>query len=52
MIQEQYNIELRNGQRVSLTLSNYDKRDVFCKDAKRKWTRVIFLLHGFPDNNT
>nr|ABE98167.2 epoxide hydrolase [Debaryomyces hansenii] len=52
MMQGQYKIQLQNGQRVSSTLSNYDKRDVFCKDAKRKWTRVIFLLHGFPDNNT
>lgn len=51
MIQGQYKIQLRNGERIFSTFSNYDNHDVFCSGGERKWTRVIFLLHGFPDNN-
>ena len=44
---KRYNIKLKNGERTFSALSNYDSSDIFQKS--KKWTRVVFLLHGFPD---
>lgn len=52
MLQCQHQIQLQNKGRTFFTVSNYDRQDVFCSGRERKWTRVIFLLHGFPENNT
>ncbi|EAZ63232.2 epoxide hydrolase, soluble (sEH) [Scheffersomyces stipitis CBS 6054] len=48
---ERFVIKLTHGSRSFTTFSNYSEQDVF-KGAGTKWTRVIFLLHGFPDENS
>lgn len=48
----QYTVILENGLKRFTTLSNYaDKYVVNSAGTLRPWDRVIFLLHGFPDNN-
>lgn len=49
MTVKQYDIKLENGNRKFSTLSSLPHDQVF---NGRVWTRVIFLIHGFPDNNT
>lgn len=49
---KQFQIGLHNGKRVFTTLSNFSEPEIFCYKKNRKWTRVIILLHGFPDTNT
>lgn len=48
----QFEIQLRSENRVFTTLSNLNEKEVFSRDGKRKWSRVIFFLHGFPDNKS
>lgn len=44
-----FNITLQNGTREFSAYSNFPEELVFIDAKKRKWDRVIFLLHGFPD---
>lgn len=46
---KQFDVKLQNGSRVFSTLSNLPEDQVFSSSG---WTRVIFLIHGFPDNNS
>lgn len=48
---KQYNITLTHGNRKFSTLSNFKESDVLGNRTNRPWSRVIFLIHGFPDNN-
>lgn len=48
----QHTLQLQHGERRFTTFSNYSESEVFNTSKSRKWKRVIFLLHGFPDNNT
>lgn len=52
MALNQYNIKLRNGDRTFSTFSSLPEDEVFNTSKGKGWTRVIFLIHGFPDNNT
>ncbi|CAH2355020.1 hypothetical protein CLIB1423_20S02234 [[Candida] railenensis] len=44
----QFTVKLFNGKRTFTTLSSLSDGDIL----KREYTSVIFLLHGFPDDNT
>lgn len=46
---QRYNIKLKNGERTFSAISNHNASDIFNKS--KKWTSVVFLLHGFPDTN-
>lgn len=46
-----HTIKLTNGDRTFTTLSNYTEGTVFGR-RKVQFDRVIFLLHGFPDDNS
>lgn len=47
---EEHTITLSNGNRQFSALSNIPESGIFA--APRRWNRVVFLLHGFPDNNS
>ncbi|KAG7192989.1 uncharacterized protein KQ657_001099 [Scheffersomyces spartinae] len=48
----QHTIILKNGLKLFTTFSNYEQRLVYPSSVViRPWKRVIFLLHGFPDNH-
>ncbi|KAK6459787.1 epoxide hydrolase, soluble [Scheffersomyces xylosifermentans] len=51
MAPQKFDIKLHNGSRSFSTISNHPLQDVIA-GAGTKFERVIFLLHGFPDNNT
>ncbi|KAG7661238.1 uncharacterized protein J8A68_005234 [[Candida] subhashii] len=50
MLLKQHQIKLKNGKRTFTTLSNLTESDVYTN--VNKWSRLIILLHGFPDINT
>ncbi|CAK7890659.1 hypothetical protein CAAN3_01S00166 [[Candida] anglica] len=51
MAPTQHIVKLHSGSREFSTLSNYSQEDIFVNENK-KWTRIVFLIHGFPDINS
>lgn len=47
-----YTVKLRNDGREFSAISSHKQQQVFARRQSRPWLKVIFLLHGFPDNNT
>ncbi|CUM68637.1 uncharacterized protein PRCAT00006364001 [Priceomyces carsonii] len=47
-----FEVVLSNGKKKFTAISNLSEAKIFCARNERKWTRIILLLHGFPDNNT
>lgn len=45
-----HSIKLKNGRRTFSVISNFHEQEVYA--PIRRWNRVIFLIHGFPDDNT
>jgi epoxide hydrolase 4 len=44
----QYKFILPNGSRAHTVLSNFPEKDIVAV----KWSKIIILIHGFPDDNT
>lgn len=44
-----YPVKLKSGSKVHSTISNVNQATL---DAKGSYSKVIFFIHGFPDNNT
>lgn len=47
-----YTVKLAHEGREFSAISSHKYQQVFARRQSRPWLRVIFLLHGFPDNNT